>query len=98
MEKIIETKSQFVQIRYKVFEEIEHIAAVKEILGRNCIKEEHQKYIKTLYAIKKIMVFSKTPEDFNELFSEGFGTRDDETKKLARGYIENAKKELQDEE
>ena len=100
MEKLIETRDQYNAIRSRVLANVWTIESARDLLGRSCIKEEYEKYIRTLYALKKIFTFSKgeKEEDFNRLFNEGFGFKDEETKELARKYIEERKKELEEEE
>lgn len=44
MEKLIETRGQYDELRYKVGEELRMIQNVKDLLGGDCIKEECNKY------------------------------------------------------
>ncbi|MFR0961375.1 MAG: hypothetical protein ACLSGB_05105 [Dorea sp.] len=100
MEKLIETRGQYNAIRSRVLANVWTIENVRDLLGRSCIKEEYEKYVRTLYALKKLFTFSKCEkeEEFNRLFNDGFGFKDEETKKLARKYVEERKKELEEEE
>lgn len=58
MEKLIESRGQYDELRYKVGEELRTIQNVKDLLGGDCIKEEYNKYIKALHALKRVFVFS----------------------------------------
>lgn len=53
MEKLIESRGQYDELRYKVGEELRTIQNVKDLLGGDCIKEEYNKYIKALHALKR---------------------------------------------
>ena len=99
MEKLIETRDQYNAIRSKVLANVWTIENVRNLLGRSCIKEEYEKYIRTLYTLKRIFAFSKDEKEksFDETFDyllEG----DKEAEELARKYIEERKKELEEEE
>lgn len=41
MEKLIESRGQYDELRYKVGEELRTIQNVKDLLGGDCIKEEY---------------------------------------------------------
>ena len=58
MEKLIESRGQYDELRYKVGEELRTIQNVRDLLGGDCIKEEYNKYIKALHALKRVFVFS----------------------------------------
>lgn len=49
MEKLIESRGQYDELRYKVGEELRTIQNVRDLLGGDCIKEEYNKYIKALH-------------------------------------------------
>lgn len=57
MEKLIESRGQYDELRYKVGEELRTIQNVKDLLGGDCIKEEYNKYIKALHALKRAYIF-----------------------------------------
>lgn len=90
MEKLIESRGQYDELRYKVGEELRTIQNVKDLLGGDCIKEEYNKYIKALHALKRVFVFSveEKEEAFDEVLND---IKDKETKKLARKYVETWK-------
>lgn len=92
MEKLIESRGQYDELRYKVGEELRTIQNVKDLLGGGCIKEEYNKYIKALHALKRVFVFSveEKEEAFDEVLND---IKDEETKKLARKYVETWKEE-----
>ena len=92
MEKLIESRGQYDELRYKVGEELRTIQNVKDPLGGDCIKEEYNKYIKALHALKRVFVFSveEKEEAFDEVLND---IKDEETKKLARKYVKTWKEE-----
>jgi len=92
MEKLIESRGQYDELRYKVGEELRTIQNVKDLLGGDCIKEEYNKYIKALHALKRVFVFSveEKEEAFDEVLND---IKDEETKKLARKYVKTWKEE-----
>jgi hypothetical protein len=92
MEKLIESRGQYDELRYKVGEELRTIQNVKDLLGGDCIKEEYNKYIKALHALKRVFVFSveEKEEAFDEVLND---IKDKETKELARKYVETWKEE-----
>ena len=92
MEKLIESRGQYDELRYKVGEELRTIQNVKDLLGGDCIKEEYNKYIKALHALKRVFVFSveEKEEAFDEVLND---IKDGETKKLARKYVKRWKEE-----
>lgn len=92
MEKLIESRAQYDELRYKVGEELRTIENVRDLLGRDCIKEEYNKYIKALHALKRVFVFSveEKEEAFDEVLND---IKDEETKNLARKYVETWKEE-----
>lgn len=92
MEKLIESRGQYDELRYKVGEELRTIKNVKDLLGGDCIKEEYNKYIKALHALKRVFVFSveEKEEAFDEVLND---IKDEETKKLARKYVKTWKEE-----
>ena len=92
MEKLIESRGQYDELRYKVGEELRTIQNVKDLLGGDCIKEEYNKYIKALHALKRVFVFSveEKEEAFDEVLND---IKDEETKKLARKYVKTWKDE-----
>lgn len=92
MEKLIESRGQYDELRYKVGEELRTIQNVRDLLGEDCIKEEYNKYIKALHALKRVFVFSveEKEEAFDEVLND---IKDEETKELARKYVETWKEE-----
>ena len=92
MEKLIETRGQYDELRHKVGKELRTIENVRNLLGRDCIKEEYNKYIKALHALKRVFVFSveEKEETFDEVLND---IKDEETKDLARKYVETWKEE-----
>ena len=72
MEKLIESRGQYDELRYKVGEELRTIQNVKDLLGGDCIKEEYNKYIKALHALKRVFVFSveEKEEAFDEVLND----------------------------
>ena len=92
MEKLIESRGQYDELRYKVGEELRTIQNVRDLLGGDCIKEEYNKYIKALHALKRVFVFSveEKEEAFDEVLND---IKDGETKKLARKYVKTWKEE-----
>ena len=92
MEKLIESRGQYDELRYKVGEELRTIQNVRDLLGGDCIKEEYNKYIKALHALKRVFVFSveEKEEAFDEVLND---IKDEETKKLARKYVKTWKEE-----
>lgn len=92
MEKLIESRGQYDELRYKVGEELRTIQNVKDLLGGDCIKEEYNKYIKALHALKRVFVFSveEKEEAFDEVLDD---IKDEETKELARKHVETWKEE-----
>lgn len=76
----------------KVGEELRTIQNVRDLLGEDCIKEEYNKYIKALHALKRVFVFSveEKEEAFDEVLND---IKDEETKDLARKYVETWKEE-----
>ena len=50
MERLIESRGQYDELKYKVGEELRTIQNVRDLLGEDCIKEEYNKYIKALHA------------------------------------------------
>lgn len=92
MEKLIESRGQYDELRYKVGEELRTIQNVKDLLGGDCIKEEYNKYIKALHALKRVFVFSVEEKEkaFDEVLND---IKDEETKDLARKYVETWKEE-----
>lgn len=92
MEKLIESRGQYDELRYKVGEELRTIQNVRDLLGGDCIKEEYNKYIKALHALKRVFVFSVEEKEkaFDEVLND---IKDEETKKLARKYVKTWKEE-----
>lgn len=92
MEKLIESRGQYDELRYKVGEELRTIQNVRDLLGGDCIKEEYNKYIKALHALKRVFVFSVEEKEkaFDEVLND---IKDEETKDLARKYVETWKEE-----
>lgn len=92
MEKLIESRGQYDELRYKVGEELRTIQNVRDLLGGDCIKEEYNKYIKALHALKRVFVFSIEEKEkaFDEVLND---IKDEETKDLARKYVETWKEE-----
>ena len=45
MEKLIESRGQYDELRYKVGEELRTIQNVRDLLGGDCIKEEYNEYM-----------------------------------------------------
>ncbi len=92
MEKLIESRGQYDELRYKVGEELRMIQNVRDLLGGDCIKEEYNKYIKALHALKRVFVFSVEEKEktFDEVLND---IKDEETKDLARKYVETWKEE-----
>lgn len=92
MEKLIESRGQYDELRYKVGEELRTIQNVRNLLGGDCIKEEYNKYIKALHALKRVFVFSVEEKEkaFDEVLND---IKDEETKDLARKYVETWKEE-----
>lgn len=88
----VESRGQYDELRYKVGEELRTIQNVKDLLGGDCIKEEYNKYIKALHALKRVFVFSveEKEEAFDEVLND---IKDEETKKLARKYVKTWKEE-----
>lgn len=92
MEKLIESRGQYDELRYKVEEELRTIQNVKDLLGGDCIKEEYGKYIKALHTLKRVFVFSV--EEKEEVFDEVLNDiKDKEMKELARKYVKTWKEE-----
>lgn len=52
MEKLIESRGQYDELRYKVGEELRTIQNVKDLLGGDCIKEEYNKRTMTIRKTK----------------------------------------------
>lgn len=92
MERLIESRGQYDELRYKVGEELRTIQNVRDLLGGDCIKEEYNKYIKALHALKRVFVFSVEEKEkaFDEVLND---IKDEETKDLARKYVETWKEE-----
>lgn len=92
MERLIESRGQYDELKYKVGEELRTIQNVRDLLGEDCIKEEYNKYIKALHALKRVFVFSveEKEEAFDEVLND---IKDEETKDLARKYVETWKEE-----
>ena len=92
MEKLIESRGQYDELRYKVGEELRTIQNVRDLLGGDCIKEEYNKYIKALHALKRVFVFSVEEKEkaLDEVLND---IKDEETKDLARKYVETWKEE-----
>ena len=92
MERLIESRGQYDELKYKVGEELRTIQNIRDLLGEDCIKEEYNKYIKALHALKRVFVFSveEKEEAFDEVLND---IKDEETKDLARKYVETWKKE-----
>lgn len=92
MERLIESRGQYDELKYKVGEELRTIQNVRDLLGGDCIKEEYNKYIKALHALKRVFVFSveEKEEAFDEVLND---IKDEETKDLARKYVETWKEE-----
>ena len=92
MEKLIESRGQYDELRYKVGEELRTIQNVRDLLGGDCIKEEYNKYIKALHALKRVFVFSVEEKEkaFDEVLND---IKDEETKDLARKNVETWKEE-----
>lgn len=92
MERLIESRGQYDELKYKVGEELRTIQNVRDLLGKDCIKEEYNKYIKALHALKRVFVFSveEKEEAFDEVLND---IKDEETKDLARKYVETWKEE-----
>lgn len=92
MEKLIESRGQYDELKYKVGEELRTIQNVRDLLGGDCIKEEYNKYIKALHALKRVFVFSVEEKEkaFDEVLND---IKDEETKDLARKYVETWKEE-----
>lgn len=96
MEKLIESRGQYDELRYKVGEELRTIQNVRDLLGGDCIKEKYNKYIKALHALKRVFVFSveEKGKAFDEVLND---IKDEETKDLARKYVETWKEECRKE-
>lgn len=92
MEKLIESRGQYDELKHEVTNDLRTIENVRDILGRDCIKEEYSKYIKALHALKRVFVFSveEKEETFDEVLND---IKDEETKDLARKYVETWKEE-----
>lgn len=92
MERLIESRGQYDELKYKVGEELRTIQNVRDLLGGDCIKEEYNKYIKALHALKRVFVFSVEEKEkaFDEVLND---IKDEETKDLARKYVETWKEE-----
>lgn len=92
MEKLIESRDKYDELRYKLGEELRTIQNVRDLLGGDCIKEEYNKYIKALHALKRVFVFSVEEKEkaFDEVLND---IKDEETKDLARKYVETWKEE-----
>lgn len=92
MERLIESRGQYDELKYKVGEELRTIQNVRDLLGGDCIKEEYNKYIKALHALKRVFVFSVEEKEkaFDEVLND---IKDKETKDLARKYVETWEEE-----
>lgn len=94
MEKLIESRGQYLEIRDRVFKDIGTIESTCILFGRNCFKEEYSKYIKALHTLRMAFIFSvdEKEESFDEVF-DGLFEKDKEQKDLAIKYIEARKEE-----
>lgn len=45
MERLIESRGQYDELKYKVGEELRTIQNVRDLLGEDCIKEEYNRTI-----------------------------------------------------
>lgn len=94
MEKLIETREQYNEIKDRVFRDIRTIENTYILFSRNCFKEEYIKYIKALNELKKVFIFSRDEkeESFDEVFDRLLKDNR-EMKELARDYIKARKEE-----
>lgn len=94
MEKLVETREQYIEIRDRVFKDIGTIESACNLFSRNCFKEEYTKYIKTLHTLRMAFIFSvdEKEESFDEVF-DGLFEKDKELRDLAIKYIEARKEE-----
>ena len=94
MEKLIESRGQYLEIRSRVFKDMEIIENTCNLFGRNCFKEEYMKYIKALYTLRMAFIFSEDEkeESFGEVF-DGLFEKEKELKDLTVKYIEARKEE-----